>query len=167
MREIKFRGWNTKHKKRIYGDLFRSRGEWFITQDWIVENPLAEPEDRRIEPETVGQFTWLLDKNGKEIYEGDILNYCNKNKTLYIVRYGFYNRNSGYKNLAPQDIGASFYLEVVSKEVLCEELPIYSHNDCAFLYPVTPTFSDFEKYKKIWGLAVVGNIYENQELLNQ
>lgn len=73
MREIKFRWWNVNNERRLYGDLFRNRRQRIITQDGVVSNPLAEPEDWEVDPETVGQFTWLFDKDGKEIYEGDIL----------------------------------------------------------------------------------------------
>jgi hypothetical protein len=69
MHTIKFRGYNQKNKCFIYWYFFENRDEYFITPGGLV-NPLATSDDYIVDIHTVGQFTWLLDINGKEIYEG-------------------------------------------------------------------------------------------------
>ena len=67
MREIKFRAWNEKDEKMYYNGYFtidNSEPSWLFESDKVSFHSHFG---------TIMQFTGLKDKNGKEIYEGDVL----------------------------------------------------------------------------------------------
>ena len=64
MREIRFRGKRTDTKEWVYG---------YLADGDMICNWSKDRISYEVIPHTVGQFTGLHDKNGKEIYEGDII----------------------------------------------------------------------------------------------
>lgn len=86
MREIKFRGKSILTDEWFYGDLVHSADK---KRTAILVNDKDSYDECEVVPETIGQFTSLYDCDGKEIFEGDILDFNGLTVEVRFVRGAF------------------------------------------------------------------------------
>lgn len=159
-REIKFRAWDKKDRviREVYGVMFKrisnkgNRGEDMVEMHCSdyegsraiilshFERPASEVE--------LMQFTGLLDKNGKEVYEGDILRIPAKDeyeKTTYNSFEVFWHDNDA----TPTDCG-----------LVLGRLKPHGNSAGGYSgYKLIP--------RDVSKMEVIGNIYENPELVKE
>ena len=130
MRKIKFRAWDKFNETHWCQGDSETVDEFFIRLKCIIEggnNLIFE------------QFTGLLDKNGKEIYEGDIVDSDNFDLVVCFLS------NYKYETSVDENDGEHYYVYLTG---------FFGH------------YKDKSGYSTLHNeLEVIGNIYENPELV--
>ena len=146
-REILFRGRSFSDGGWVFGDLEYERNKGLLGKVRIHTYKDDGSYDRQylVESDTVGQFTGLLDKNGKEIYEGDIVRKRDLTFGLKFDGVVVYNSEIGCFRIHSENNGVTMRMGFEASDV-------YNDGQCT-----VPVKYDYE---------VIGNIYDNPELLS-
>ena len=132
MREIKFRAWDKDNKKII-------KWEKLVKNHTVSVDPDISPERF-----TFMQFTGLLDKNGKDIYEGDIVRIL-------------------YTNWISKSVDDSRTLQEYKNDI--SEIGVVKYSYDSFKLEIKNDFRTL--YEGDHGeKEVINNIYENPDLIH-
>lgn len=173
MREIKFRGKCLQSGEMIYGDLINGvgskKGNIYILpyNVNVAYVKYCDPIDGvLVDSKTVGQFTGLLDKGGKEIYEGDIVNFAVKKK---MCPHCAENEISSELKYFISKFCPECGTEVKDADFVTTSKVVFSNGGFAYWW------SNEDSYYQEWQtdtaaiyvewVEVIGNIYENPELI--
>ena len=144
-REIKFRAWD-KNEKLMYDVIVLQRGEFIAVP--VVGADGWELSKRKLSSVELMQFTGLHDKNGKEIYEGDVV------RILY---------TDWPSNPAPNNEGLAEY-----KKSISDIGYVVWDDDRWQLHFGEGKYGDSYgsiKEGKHGEKEIIGNIYQNKDLL--
>jgi uncharacterized phage protein (TIGR01671 family) len=161
MREIKFRGLPTckdnDELDYINFDRYGNFAVGFYEDGYIIGN-VADANDEYISPEfwvavdrnTVGQYTGLHDKNGLEIYEGD----------LFEHRFGY----TVFDDHPHAEIGTEYGVVTFDNGQFVVSTPGWGGRNLYELLLLNGHLNDMPD-SDLFTMKVAGNIYEHQELL--
>ena len=174
MRKILFRGKRLDNGDWVEGYLYEHEpplvgivsekdepeaSKWFIARtgfaDWNLPRPVELVE---VDPSTVGQYTGLKDKNGKRIFEGDLVQYNTFDdfSCCSAVKFGEYDQDGSSGEYTPS-VCVGWYVEVCG--FTC---PDWAEDDPIF-------FKDCQKQQNLLEVnemcEVIGNIHDDIDLL--
>lgn len=149
MREYKFRAWDKEYEKMTYFDDedydYRPPLVFRLDQVFKKDSNYDDYEDFEYNDITdsveIMQYTGLRDENGKGIYEGDIIEFS------YDMFVGNFDTFVAKGKIVFEE--GAFYVEVFENERTTED-------EAYLLYSIN-----------LDTIEVIGNIYENKELLNE
>ena len=151
MREILFRGKRIDNGEWIEGGICQTEGHTIIltSEDFegiLYKPPSSEFYDIEIIPETIGQYTGLTDKNGKKIFEGDIISIrFEEDRSPYEENVIYYENAEVYFDTEH----CGWYVRYFDDESFIDDelFGLWEYDDC--------------------DITVIGNIYDNPELLKE